>query len=142
MRRTREPTLLLVEDDEMDIMLFERHAKRHKLAQAIDIVKDGEQALSYLKEVRGVDGVPPVVLVTDLNMPGMTGHELIDDIRATPHLANMIIFVISTSDLDSDISRAYANHVAGYIVKDTSGAATETCVQMLSHFCSAVTVSP
>lgn len=141
MHTPKHPKILLVEDDEVDILLFQRHAARHDLGAEVKIVQDAREALSYLSDIKARDGAPPVVMITDLNMPGMNGHELIDDIRNTPHLRNMIIFVISTSDLPTDIARAYDNHIAGYIVKDTSGAATENCVRMLRHYCDSVIVN-
>lgn len=138
MEKPEHPSILVVEDDDVDILLFRRMARRYDLKAQLDIVKNAEQALSYLHDKRARNNAPPIVLVTDLNMPGMSGHDLIESIRSTPHLENMVIFVVSTSDLDSDISRAYNKRVAGYIIKDTRGERTASFVQMLRGYCNAV----
>lgn len=139
LRQGRRPSILLVEDDETDILQFLRLSKKHSIERLVHIVEDGDAALDYLRKQDNKNGVSPVVVVTDLNMPGMTGHELIEDIRGDAKIANTAILVLSTSDLESDIARAYANHVAGYIVKDTGGEAFASCVQLLRHYCDIVT---
>lgn len=110
------------------------------MAHDVAIANDGETALAMLREAGGHKGVSPFVVLTDLNMPGMTGHELIEDIRRERTIGKSLIFVISTSDLETDMKRAYDNGVAGYVIKDAAGAAFEETVRMLRHYCAAVAV--
>ena len=136
----RQAVIALVEDEEMDIRHFRRLAKKHGLTNPLEIFEDAETALSFLRRLKEQADRPPVLVITDINMPGMTGHELIEAMRADPDLASHVIFVVSTSDLRSDIERAYTNQVAGYIVKDSGGAALAESVQMLRHYCGSVTL--
>jgi hypothetical protein len=133
--RTR---ILLVDDDEADVFHFQRLGKKCGLASEIVVARSGDDALALLR--RNADEGQHFVIVTDLNMPGMTGHELIEEVRADDRLASSVIFVISTSDLPDDLDRAYERHVAGYIIKDEEGAQLSEGVQMLSHYLKAVTL--
>ncbi len=129
--------LLLVEDEEADVVYFQRLCRKHGVDAAITVVRDGDAALEVLKHP-SVDDAGRFVVVTDLNMPGLTGHELIDEIRGDTSLTANVIFVISTSDLPDDIEKAYARHVAGYIIKDTRGERLDAGVKMLSQYLKSV----
>jgi CheY-like chemotaxis protein len=99
------------------------------------VARDGEEALEILStEVL----TRPYVIVTDLNMPGMSGHELIERIRSTAKLCNSVIFVLSSSRLEEDIERSYTYNVAGYISKDVSSQELAASIQMLVTFCQSV----
>ena len=104
---------ILVEDDEVDALSLQREARNQDLDGSITLARDGNCALGLLVECEG-----PTILITDINLPGLSGHELIEAIRQEPLSKNSVVFVISSSRAASDIDRAYSNHVAGYIVKD------------------------
>lgn len=99
------------------------------------VARDGEEALEILStEVLAL----PYVIITDLNMPGMSGHELIERIRGTDKLSNSVIFVLSSSRLEEDIERSYRYNVAGYISKDMSTDELAASIRMLVSFCQSV----
>jgi DNA-binding NarL/FixJ family response regulator len=99
------------------------------------VARDGEEALKILStEVL----THPYVIITDLNMPGMSGHELIERIRSTDKLCNSVIFVLSSSRLEEDIERSYRYNVAGYISKDMPTNELAASIQMLVSFCQSV----
>jgi CheY-like chemotaxis protein len=130
--------IMLVEDDEADVVQFQRLCRKHRLAAEIVVVRNGDAALQRLRR-DGPTG-DRWVIVTDLNMPGLTGHELIEEIRNDDDLASNVIFVISSSDLPDDIEQAYARHVAGYIVKDPGGQRLDCGIAMLNQYVQAVTM--
>jgi CheY-like chemotaxis protein len=138
----RLPAILLVDDEEADRMMFERIAASLKFDLPILTARDGAEALEVIREetVREDATRRPIVIVTDINMPGLSGHDLIDQLRSDPQHANAIIFVLTSSDLPYDKQRAYQNRVAGYMVKDTAGMTMQQGIRMLSHYCSAVTM--
>lgn len=127
--------ILLVEDEQADVEHFLRLCRKHQVTAEIAVARDGDSALELLKNA---DEPRRIIVVTDLNLPGMSGHELIDEIRREQRVAKNIIFVFSTSDLPEDIEQAYASHVAGYIVKDVNGSHLEAGVSMLRQYLSAV----
>lgn len=128
--------ILLVEDDEIDVMSFERHARKAGLRAPITVARSGTEALTILRSaVLHEEGVvPPYVIVTDLNMPGLSGHELIETIRREQPLRRSTVFVVTSSNLSSDVARAYDNNVAGYVVKDSAGSRIGAVVEMLKHY--------
>lgn len=130
--------IVFVEDEEMDVRHFQRLARKHGLSAPVRVFRRADDALSFLDQSVSKSGDRRHVIVTDLNMPGTSGHELVETIRADPRMAESVVFVISTSDLATDMQRAYGNNVAGFIVKDPQGQSVSECVQMLKHFCNSV----
>lgn len=114
----RVATILAVEDDEVDVMMLERTLRRHAVPAPLVVVNDGLAALARL---RGTDGDPPLerpyILLLDLNMPRMNGLEFLAELRRDPSLRDTVVFVLTTSDDDADIRRAYAHAIAGYFCK-------------------------
>lgn len=132
----KEVTILVVDDDEIDIDLMMRAFHRAKIGNPMVFARDGEEALEYL---RGKDGARPIVerpyvVLTDLNMPRMNGLELLSELREDSDLANSIVFVLTTSDADQDRWRAYSKNVAGYILKDNVGDGFLRLIGMLDHY--------
>lgn len=137
----RTPTVMLVEDEDLDVVQFQRLAKRFGLDVPLLIARDGSEALRILRmHAATASSASPIVIVTDINMPGLSGHELIEEVRRDPSLSGAVVFVLTSSDLQSDIKRAYDRQVAGYIVKSDDGNRMQEGVQMLVHFCRAVSL--
>ena len=131
----RTPRLLLVEDDETDVIFIERCLNRHGTDVPLTVARDGREALQLLRE-GNVER--PYVILTDLNMPGMSGHEMIDEIRSDMQLKHSVIFVLSSSRLTGDIQRAYENNVAGYLTKQVPAEQLSRNVGMVFDYCAAV----
>jgi CheY-like chemotaxis protein len=123
--------LLLVEDDDIDAMGVERALKRRRIVNPLFRARDGVEALEMLRS--GVVARPHMILL-DLNMPRMGGLEFIAELRDDPHLTSAVVFVLTTSKSDEDLSAAYRSHVAGYIVKSEIGDNFGSLVQMLDAY--------
>lgn len=136
----RRPDILLVEDNEIDVMSFLRQVKREDFSRKITVCDTGEGALELLLASDSKDGVAPFVVVTDIKMPGISGHELIETIRRQTTISNTVAFVISTSDMRADRARAYSNKVAGYFIKDDRDQSLVRCVRMLREYCDGVAI--
>lgn len=132
--------LLLVEDDPIDVQIFNKAAAKAGLDVPIQIAETGEEALRYLQGAQAERGRVQTLVITDINMPGLTGHELMEDVRKNEHLRKTIFFVLSSSDQPKDVAMAYDNGAAGYIVKEPSNAATESCAEMLKAYCAAISL--
>lgn len=130
--------ILLVEDEEADVVHFQRVCRKQNLSAEIVVARSGDSALELMRADQGGNG--RFVIVTDLNMPGLTGHEFIEEVRGDERLASNVIFVLSTSDLADDIDKAYQCHVAGYIVKDPLGERIEAGVAMLQSYLDTVSL--
>lgn len=119
---TKPLQIILVEDDDGDAKAVRRAFAHAKVANPIIRVEDGIEALELLRgENDHEKPKKPYVLLVDLNMPRMSGLELIKEIRADADLGQTSIFVLTTSKREEDKNEAYNMHVAGYIVKETAG---------------------
>lgn len=111
-------SVLLVEDDLVDARAVERAFSKHRIANPIVHAMNGTDALAVL---RGADPdrhiERPYIVLLDLNMPVMGGHEFLAALRADEQLRDTVVFVLTTSSADEDIRRAYDQNVAGYLVK-------------------------
>ena len=94
-------TLFVVEDDDVDFMTVERSFRKQKVANPIVRAKNGEQAMAMLldKQVSF-----PFVMLIDLQMPKLSGIELLDKIRSHPDTADVVVFVLTTSKDEQDLS--------------------------------------
>lgn len=126
--------LLLVEDDPVDTELFLRAAKKAGFATPIRTAASGEEALACLQDVKPNAGVPPVLVVTDINMPGLNGHEVVEDVRKDPTLSGTLFIMLSSSDQDKDVARAYRNGVIAYVPKGATSEAIARCVDLAQAY--------
>ena len=110
---------LIVEDDEVDILALKRILIEMDKDIAFTIAHDGEQALQILRENQSHGAMKDrYIVLLDLNMPRMNGHEFLAELRKDPDLKDTVVFVLSTSTDPRDIGGSYEQHVAGYIPKD------------------------
>jgi two-component system, chemotaxis family, response regulator Rcp1 len=113
-----EVHILLVEDNEGDIILTTEAFKDMQLENKISIVRDGEEALRFLKkEENYADAATPQLILMDINLPGMDGKELLEMIKKDPELKEIPVVMLTSSAADADISECYDKHVNWYITK-------------------------
>ncbi len=121
--------ILLVEDERIDQMFIVRALKAVSNDIEIDVTENGKEALNSIDEHGN-----PAIIVTDLNMPVMDGHELLDTIRANTKLRKIPIIVLSTSDECQQIELSYEKFANAYIVKPNSSGAYDRIAQSLYSF--------
>jgi len=106
--------ILLVEDDEIDAMTVERALKEIKVANSLNVVRDGEEALEFLRDA---DNVIPGIILLDLNMPRMNGIEFLKVAKKDEDLRKIPVVVLTTSKDEQDRVESFDLGVAGYMVK-------------------------
>ncbi len=111
---TRPIRFLLVEDDDDHAELIQLALEDHQVSNAVDRVEDGAQALEYL---RNADSGQPLVVLLDLKLPRVGGHEVLASMKADPALRNIPVVVLTTSQAEADKARAYELHANSYLVK-------------------------
>lgn len=115
-------SILLVEDDDVAAESVFRGLKNIKANVNIVLAENGKIALDILRNKHpNKEMKSPFVVLLDLNMPVMNGFEFLDQVRCDENLSGVVIFILTTSDSDNDITRAYNNQVAGYMVKSSVG---------------------
>ena len=129
----RPVNVLVVDDDEEDQEAIRRGFTRLETNSRRLIARDGTEALGILRQ--SVPGASrPYLIVLDLNMPQMSGMEFLRELRSDPHLQQNIVFVLTTSDADTDKCRAYSRNIAGYLDKSKLGTGLEHLVALLEHY--------
>lgn len=113
--------LLLVEDNEDDIVLIEEAFAEAKLMNVISIVRDGDEALAYLRqEGQFTHRQRPGLVLLDINMPKKNGFEVLQAIKADPLLQSLPVVMLTTSDREDDVVRSYMAGACSYIRKPLS----------------------
>lgn len=108
--------ILLVEDTPSDIRLTEEALKRSDLVYNLEVVNDGEQAMSYLNKAKTDSSLPEIILL-DLNMPKKNGHEVLEDITKDSDLKKIPIVVLTVSQRDEDVMEALRLKMNYYLAK-------------------------
>ena len=135
--------ILIVDDDQVDVRAIQRGFQKHKISNPMYVASDGLEALSMLRGDQGQPKLPrPYLILLDLNMPRMNGHQFLKELRSDPGLSDSIVFVLTTSVTDEDKVAAYQQHIAGYLVKSEVGHGFLTAIEMLERFVVTVQFPP
>lgn len=105
--------ILLIEDDEIEVMKFNRVLSALKLSHKIVEANNGEEAIEILK----VKEVVPDIIVLDLNMPKINGIEFLRILKADDYLKYIPAIILTTSSNRKDILECYRIGIAGYVIK-------------------------
>lgn len=112
--------ILLVEDNPNDVELTLEALAEHNLANAVEVVRDGVEALDYLcrreKYASRPQGNPALILL-DLKLPKLDGHEVLRRIRADKDLKLIPVVVLTSSREESDLAQSYQNGANAFVVK-------------------------
>lgn len=128
-------TVLVVDDDDVALEGVLRSFARHEVPCRQVTATDGAEALAIMQGRHpGKRLWGPVIVLLDLNMPIMDGFQFLEALRADPDLCRTVVFVLTTSNRDSDRSRAYDEHVAGYMVKSTVGPQFAQLAQFIGKY--------
>lgn len=128
-------TFLIVDDDAVNIMAIQRALNKMKIVNPVRIARDGQEALDILRGADGYDPIAPPYLITlDINMPRMDGFEFLKEVREDPELRHLVVFVLTTSDMPRDVASAYAQNVAGYIVKEDLRDGLNAALSMINTY--------
>ena len=110
--------VLLVEDNLGDATLISEAFKNSKKPILIARVKDGEEALQYLRREGCYDkAFRPDLILLDLNMPKKSGLEVLGEIKTDPRLSEIPVVILTNSKLESDVKRAYESRANYYMIK-------------------------
>jgi CheY-like chemotaxis protein len=127
--------ILLVEDNPGDVRLIKEALKEGKIENNLDVVIDGEQALSFLyKKGDYLNVITPDLILLDLNLPKINGFEVLEKIKNDPQLKVIPVIVLTTSQSERDIIESYALHVNCYVSKPVEYDSFMTVVRSIENF--------
>ena len=138
-------TILLAEDNEMDVELTLEALADHNLANSVIVVSDGVEAMEYLRREGAYADRPsgnPAVMLLDIKMPRMDGLEVLREVRADPELQMLPVVVLTSSREEQDLLTAYALAVNAYVVKPVAFADFIDAVTKLGVFWGIINEQP
>lgn len=113
--------ILLVEDDLAHAEIVRRNLESSRIANLLMHVTDGQAALDYLNRVNGFSDPAtsprPDVILLDLRLPKVDGMEVLKRLKSDPKFSSIPAVILSTSQTEQDIVKAYALHANSYLVK-------------------------
>ncbi len=110
--------ILLVEDNPGDVILTQEAFREGHFPHRLSVAGDGEQALHFLRQEDGFRNAPrPDLILMDLNLPKKDGRELLAEVKSDPLLSQIPVIVLTMSEADQDIARAYKLHANCYLTK-------------------------
>jgi len=131
----KEVIILLVEDNEGDIVLTVEALREAKIHNKVIVVRDGEEALSYLyREGKYADAEMPDIIFLDINLPRIDGKEVLTKIKNDDRLKFIPVVILTTSDSENDIMESYSNHANCYITKPVDFNKFLQVVNMIKDF--------
>jgi CheY-like chemotaxis protein len=129
---TKPLSIVLVEDDVVDVMNLQRVMASERIAAKLFVASDGVEALELLRSTR-VPSQRRLVLL-DIDLPRMSGIELLREMRGDPALRTTPVVMLTTSREERDLTAAYDLHVAGYLVKPSVPADFVEVVAALNRY--------
>lgn len=114
----KKPNVLLVEDNPADINLVEEALEEAQLDCRLHIMRDGMRAIEFLERLdTEPDHPPPDVVLLDLNLPKMSGEEVLKRVRLSPKCEDVKVLIISSSDAPADRERMMKLGASDYFRK-------------------------
>lgn len=135
--------IVLAEDDEGHAVLFKRNLDRAGLQNTLIHLKDGQQTLDFLEGKGKFEGREPLrsfVLVLDINMPGVSGIEVLRAVKSNEKLRSIPVIVLTTTDDPGEVERCYELGCNLYITKPVSGEEFVEAIHRLGLFLQVVQV--
>ena len=125
--------ILLIEDDPGDVLLTTEAFQSSKVTNELRVISDGAEAIEHLRAQADAGTVPDLVLL-DLNLPKVSGPEILEFIKTDPRLRRVPVVVLTTSAAEEDIVRTYDRHANAYVTKPVDVDRFLDVVRQIDHF--------
>jgi CheY-like chemotaxis protein len=127
--------ILLAEDNHGDVRLIEEILKKNKVPINLHVMKDGIEALSFLKRKgKHINALHPDLVLLDLNLPKKEGLEVLKEIKGDPDLKRIPVIILTTSGAEEDVLKSYQLHANCYITKPINLDQFVTVVKSIENF--------
>ena len=127
--------VLLVEDSPGDVRLTQETLRNSKLPINLHVATDGVEAMSFLRQEGGSGKSPrPDFILLDLNLPRMSGREVLAEVKGDDNLKSIPTIILTTSDAEADIFRSYQLQANCYLTKPVMFEEFETLVKSIDDF--------
>jgi CheY-like chemotaxis protein len=135
--------VLIVDDDDADILMIEEALESASPPPVVWRVADGVDALEFLRRSgEFAEAERPDLVLLDLNMPRMNGHDVLLEVKNDPVLKAIPVVVLTTSNAAADIAASYGEHANAYVTKPMDLESFEAVVKLISRFYGETAVLP
>lgn len=126
---------MLVEDEDHDIDLTRRAIDKSDIESKLFVVRDGEEALDFLYRREGFEDSPqPDLVLLDLNLPKIGGHQVLETVKDDRNLEEIPVVVLTVSDREEDIVKAYDSGASSYVQKPVNPAEFRKVVETVQEY--------
>lgn len=123
--KAKKLRILLVEDNPEDVLIAERSLMKANMREKSElfVVRDGQEALDYLRRHgKFTEAARPDLILLDLKLPKVNGHEVLAEVKGDDRLRRIPVIVMTVSEREEDMVKAYNSGASGYITKPPSSA--------------------
>ncbi len=130
-----EIDVLLVEDDDGDVLMTREAFEYYRIRNRLHVVGDGEQALQFVRRTGPYADAPrPGLILLDVNLPRLSGLEVLAELKQDPELLVIPVVVLTTSQAEEDILRSYELHANAYVSKPVDFEAFIAAIRQIDDF--------
>jgi CheY-like chemotaxis protein len=127
--------VLLVDDDEGDALMTREAFEVHQIRNPLYVVTNGEQALQFVRRTGPFAEAPrPGLILLDVNLPRLSGLEVLAELKQDPELAVIPVVILTTSRAEEDILRSYKLHANAYVSKPVDFEHFIEAIRQIDHF--------
>jgi CheY-like chemotaxis protein len=127
--------ILLVEDNPGDARLMQEALAEARVRNRLHLVADGVEALAYLRRQHPfASAIRPDLILLDLNLPGKDGRDVLAEIKRDQDLRRIPVVILTSSQAEADIARAYDLHANAYVTKPLDVEQFITVVKSIEDF--------
>ncbi len=134
--------ILLIEDNPMDVDLIRRAMLKADANLRMDVARDGENAIEFLKQLDESDASAPVFILLDLKLPKINGLEVLQAFKSHPRHKNLPIIILTSSNETNDIMQAYSLGANSYILKPIDYDQFASSIQLIYRYWCSLNIYP
>ena len=135
--------ILLVEDNEGDILLVSEALEEGNFIHDLSVVKDGQSAIDFLQKINEhVDVKQPNLVLLDVNLPRLNGHEVLHFIKNDDGLKHIPVIMLTTSSSEKDMLSSYRNYANCYIIKPVDAHKFDEVISAIQKFWTSIAYLP
>lgn len=139
----RPAEILLVDDSSIDFKLTSKAFERERLIVNLHHVENGEECLAFLRKQGKYSGVPtPDLILLDINMPVMDGHEVLAELVQDENLKHLPVVILTSSEDERDVLMMYKLRCNAYLTKPVDALRFQEVVKLVNAFWLTVVVLP
>lgn len=127
--------ILVIEDNPGDVRLLEEAFRELQADVRMQVARDGAEGLDYLfRQKKLGSGHHPQIILLDLNLPKVSGHDVLAKIKTNPETCRIPVIVLTSSRAEADIRRAYESHANAYLRKPATLDGLISAAQQIKTF--------